>query len=202
MSFNTVTNPQKKNSVVTIANAARYVCPPDCPAVAGASPAVTITIGPLSPWTPLRKARSKAAFASPTLLQIAPYVSRKFPGCHFRVGSAADQRTRPCPRTRVIFVSSAGSPDPIINESTARFDDLAKAKSPERIAPPGFLRFPGRPVLLAKRNNAECAVPVIVVARGKEQLVGISVRASALSKLNGPHVVNLNRFPAFVTQWA
>src|ERR1700752_552087 len=65
-----------------------------------------------------------------------------------------------------------------------------QAKSPERITPPGFLRFPGRPVLLAKRNNAECAVPVIIVARGKEQLVGISVRASALSELNGPHVVN------------
>jgi hypothetical protein len=66
------------------------------------------------------------------------------------------------------------------------------------------LRFAEGLALLAELDNAKCAVTVIVVARGEKQLIGISVRAgrTALTGLNGPHIVNFNRLPALVTQRA
>src|ERR1700681_2822382 len=56
--------------------------------------------------------------------------------------------------------------------------------------------------LPAEGDYAECAVAVIVVAGGEEELIGIAVRArrAALAELNGPDVVDLDGFAGCVAQ--
>src|SRR6266481_4636616 len=60
------------------------------------------------------------------------------------------------------------------------------------------------PALPAEGDYAECAVAVIVVAGGEEELIGIAVRArrAALTELNGPDVVDLDGFAGCVAQRA
>src|SRR5439155_13042526 len=56
--------------------------------------------------------------------------------------------------------------------------------------------------LLAERDNAECAVAVVIVASRKEELIRIAVRPSqsALTELDRPDIIDLNRFSACVAQ--
>src|SRR5207245_8831390 len=56
--------------------------------------------------------------------------------------------------------------------------------------------------LLAERDNAECAVAVVVVASRKEELIRIAVRASqsALAELDRPDIIDLNRFSVGVAK--
>lgn len=97
-------------------------------------------------------------------------------------------------RDEFMKVSAAGS-------RSVRSRKKAKAR---RGSPRRALRFAEGLVLLTELDNAKCAVTVIVVARGEKQLIGISVGAgrTALTELNGPHIVNFNRLSARVTQRA
>jgi len=54
--------------------------------------------------------------------------------------------------------------------------------------------------LFAEGDYAECAVTIIIVACGEEELIGVAVRASgaALAELDGPDVVDLDRLAAGV----
>src|SRR5438128_11949155 len=56
--------------------------------------------------------------------------------------------------------------------------------------------------LLAERDNAECAVAVVIVASRKEELLRIAVRASqsALAELDRPDIIDLNRFSVGVAK--
>ena len=57
---------------------------------------------------------------------------------------------------------------------------------------------------MADSDDAEGAATVVVVSGGKEELIGVAVRAShaALAELNGPNIVDLDGLPARVAERA
>ena len=57
-------------------------------------------------------------------------------------------------------------------------------------------------LLRAESDNAECPVTVVVVTGSEKELISVAVGAPALAELNGPDIVNLNRYSTRVAERA